>query len=139
MLVPVMRAIAVACAALMGMSGCSLGGDEEPHPAGGAPKAVAAVIQRFDEATRRRDFRTICEGLFTAEARRRAGGGDCERLLRSSTQDVHRPSIQIVSIRIEGRRATVRIRSRASDQRPLEDEVELVRRRARYRISALAG
>jgi hypothetical protein len=100
---------------------------------------VATVIQRLDEATRRRDFRTICDELFTSEARRRAGGKDCQRLLGSATQDVRRPRIQIVGIRIEGKRATVRVRSRAAGQRPLEDEVELVREARGYRISALAG
>jgi hypothetical protein len=134
-----MRATAGACAALVGLAGCSLGGDHEAQPAGGAPRAVAAVIQRLDTATRARDFRTICDELFTAAARRRAGGGDCQRLLRSATQDVRRPRIQIVSIRIDGRRATVRVRSRATGQRPLEDEVELVRQVGGYRISALAG
>lgn len=133
-----MRATAAACAALAGLSGCSLGSDHEAAPARGAPRQVAAVIERLDAATRRRDFRTICDRLFTPDARRRAGGADCAHLLGSATQDVRRPKIQIVSIRIEGRRATVRVRSRASDQRPLVDEVELVRQGAGYRLSALA-
>ena len=133
------RATLAGCAALLALSGCSLGGDEEAGPARGAPKAVASVIQRLDQATRRRDFRTICDELFTSAARRRAGGKDCRRLLGSATQDVRRPRIQIVAIRIEGKRATVRVRSRAAGQRPLEDEVELVREGGGYRISALAG
>jgi hypothetical protein len=100
---------------------------------------VAATIQALDQATRARDFRGICNELFTAAARRRAGGRDCERLLRSAAAGVRRPRIQIVAIRIEGKRATVRVRSRAANQRPLVDEVELVRERGGYRISALAG
>jgi hypothetical protein len=101
---------------------------------------VAATIQALDEATQKRDYRRICDDLFTAAARRRAGGGDCARLLRSAAQDVRRPRIQIVAIRVEGDRATVRVRSSAANQRPLVDEVELVRaERGRYRIAALAG
>jgi hypothetical protein len=127
------------CAALLALSGCSLGGHEETRPAAGAPRAVAAAIQELDSATRARDYRRICDELFTAAARRRAGGADCERLLRSAAQGVRRPRIQIVAIRIEGDRATVRVRSRAANQRPLVDEVELVRaERGRYRIAALA-
>jgi hypothetical protein len=128
-----------ACAALLALGGCSLGGDEEARPARGAPKAVAATIQALDQATRARDFGRICDELFTAAARRRAGGRDCARLLRSAAQDVRRPRIQILGIRLEGAHATVRVRSRAANQRPLVDEVELVRQRGRYRIAALAG
>ena len=132
------RATLGACGALLALSGCSLGGDHEARPVRGAPKAVAATIQALDQATRRRDFRTICDELFTAEARRRAGGKDCQRLLRSAAQDVRAPRIRIAGIRIEGDRATVRVRSSAANQRPLVDEVELVRRGERYLISALA-
>jgi hypothetical protein len=138
MLIALMRATLALCGALFALSGCSLGGGEKAHPPRGAPKQVAEAMQRFDDAAQRRDFRTICRELFTAEARRRAGGADCERLLRSATEDVRRPRIQIVSIRIEGKRATVRVRSRAAGQGPLEDEVELVRQRGGYRIAALA-
>jgi hypothetical protein len=127
-------------ALLLALSGCSLGGDQEAGPARGAPSAAAATIQALDEATRVRDYRGICYELFTAEARRRAGGKDCERLLRSAAAGVRRPRIQILSIRLAGRRAIVRVRSSAANQRPLEDEVELTREPGRgYRISALAG
>jgi len=126
--------------ALLALSGCSLGGDKEAPPARGAPSAVAATIQALDQDTRVRDYRDICYELFTAEARRRAGGKDCERLLRSAAADIRRPRIQILSIRLMGRRAVVRVRSSAANQRPLDDEVELVREPGRgYRISALAG
>jgi hypothetical protein len=135
----VKRAVQGACAALVALSGCAFGGDQEARPAGGAPKAVAATIQALDQATRRRDFGLICRRLFTSEARRRAGGGDCPRLLRSAVQEVRDPQIRIAGIRIEGDRATVRVRSSAGNQRPIADEVELVRRGRRYLISSLAG
>jgi hypothetical protein len=121
------------------LSGCSLGGDHEARPARGAPNAVAATMQALDQAVRARDYRGICNELFTAAARRRAGDKDCERLLRSAAAGVRKPRVRILAIRIEGHRATVRVRSSGSNQRPLVDEVELVRERGGYRISALAG
>jgi hypothetical protein len=126
--------------ALLALSGCSLGGDQEARPARGAPSAAAATIEALDQATRVRDYRGICYELFTVEARRRAGGKDCERLLRSAAADVRRPRIRILSIRIQGTRAIVRVRTSAANQRPLDDDVELVHEARRgYRISALAG
>ena len=134
------RATLGACVALLALSGCSLGGDQEAPPARGAPSAAAATIEALDQATRVRDYRGICYELFTAEARRRAGGKDCERLLRSAAADVRRPRIRILSIRIQGTRAIVRVRTSAANQRPLDDDVELVHEAGRgYRISALAG
>ncbi len=124
---------------MLALSGCSLGSDQEAQPARGAPNAVAATVQALDQALRARDYRGICNELFTAAARRRAGGKDCERLLRSAAAGVRKPRVQILAIRIEGKRATVRVRSSGSNQRPLMDEVELVREGGGYRIEALAG
>jgi hypothetical protein len=134
-----MRATLGACVALLALSGCSLGGDKEATRARGAPSAAAATIQALDAATRVHDYRGICYELFTPEARRRAGGKDCERLLRSAAADVRRPRIRILSIRLMGRRAAVRVRTSADNQGPITDEVELVRRGGRYLVSSLAG
>jgi hypothetical protein len=127
------------CMAVLALSGCSLGGGEEAKPARGAPSAVAATMQALDQAIRARDFRGVCNEIFSAAARRRAGGADCERLLRSAAANVRRPRIHILAIRIERGRATVRVRTTAAGQRPLVDEVELVREGGGYRVSALAG
>jgi hypothetical protein len=134
----VIRAVQAACAVALALSGCSLGDDQEAQPARGAPNAVAATMQALDQSLRARDYRGICNELFTREARRRAGGNDCERLLRSAAAGVRRPRVRILGIRIEGKRATVRVRSSADNQRPLMDEVELVRERGGYLISSLA-
>jgi hypothetical protein len=135
-----MRATLGACVALLALSGCSLGGDKEATRARGAPSAAAATIQALDAATRVHDYRGICYELFTPEARRRAGGKDCERLLRSAAADVRRPRIRILSIRLRGTRAVVRVRSSAANQPPIDDDVELVREPGRgYQISDLAG
>ena len=128
-------AVALASAALV--SGCSVGGDEEPKAARGAPREVAAVVTELDRATRARDFAAVCNELFTPSARERAGGDDCARLLRSSARDVRRPKIEIAGIVVRGDRATVKVRSSAQGQPPLGDELELVRQGGRYRIESL--
>jgi hypothetical protein len=134
----VQRAALIGVTALM-LAGCSLGSDEEPQPIRGAPREVAQTVRALEKATRARDFRSICDRLFTASARRRAGGRDCRRLLGSTAEGLRAPRIQIVGIDVHGRRAEVRVRSRAVGQPPLTDAIQLRRERGGYRIDSLAG
>lgn len=126
--------------ALAALAGCSGGGGEaDPPPAKGAPKAVAAAIDRLERAAQRRDFAGICRDLLAADARERAGGGDCAQLLRSTAGDVRQPQIRVLSIEIEGDRADVRVISRAEGQSPVQETIQLVREGDEYRIAALEG
>jgi hypothetical protein len=139
MLIGVNRAALTASVAVLGLAGCSLGAHEEPKAARGAPKQVAALVSTLDRATRGRDYRTICDELLTSSARRRAGGRDCARLLRSTARDVRRPRIELLAIEVSGPRARARVRTRAAGQPPFVDTLRLVRERGRYRIDALTG
>jgi hypothetical protein len=126
-------------AAAIQAGGCSLNGDEEPRTARGAPNEVARVVHALEVATRRREWATICDELFTAAARRRAGGRDCARLLAESGKEVLRPRIELLEIELKEGGARARVRTRARGQRPLEDTLVLRRVRGDYRIEALAG
>jgi hypothetical protein len=131
-------AATVACSlALTGLAGCSWGGDEEPEPAAGAVRAVGETVERLERAIARGDWRTVCGDLFTAAARKRAGGSACPRLLRSDAEGLRRPRIRIERIDIEGNRADVRVRSRARGQQPLADVLVLRRDRGTYRVDFL--
>jgi hypothetical protein len=121
----------------LAVAGCSLGADEEPQPAPRAANEVAQTVFALERATRDRDFARICDELFTAAARRRAGGRNCARLLRSAARDVRRPSIRVLAISLKGDRATVRVRTRAAGQPPIDDRLKLVREQSTYRIEAL--
>jgi hypothetical protein len=135
----VARAALIGIVAPLALAGCSLGGDEEPQPVRGAPRQVAQTVQALDRAARAHDFRSICDRLFTASARRRAGGRDCPRLLGSTAEGLRGPRIQILGIDIRGERAKVRVRSRAAGQPPLVDTLQLRRERGGYRIDSLSG
>ena len=122
------------------LTGCSLGADEEPQRATGAPAEIAAVVQRLEHATAQRDWSTICADLFTAAARERAGGADCARLLREAAADVRRPEIEIRGIRVrEGGRASVNVRTSAAGQRTVSDVLELRDENGEWRVEALSG
>jgi hypothetical protein len=131
------RSLALALASAAVLGGCSLGGDEEPEPARGAPKEVAEVVTRLDEALRSLDYETVCNDLFTASARKRAGGDDCVRLMRSTTVDTRAPKVEIAGIVVKGDRASVKVRSSERGQPAIVDELELVRQGDGYRIDAL--
>src|SRR5215210_7798100 len=125
--------------ALFGGGGCALDGSAEPKAAKGAAREAAAVVERLERASARGDWRSVCADIFTAGARRRAGGRDCPRLLRSDAGRLTRPRIDVVRVTVRGRGLALRVRSRALRQPPLEDVIELRRERGRYRIEALDG
>ena len=86
----------MAVAAMLAPVGCSLGGDEEPKPVSGVPKEMAAAVEQFEHAVARRDFQTICDELFTAAARQRAGGDECAAQTSSAAEGLAAaPTIQI--------------------------------------------
>jgi len=122
---------------MLAPSGCSLGGDDEPKPASGTAAQVAAAVDRLEGAVEQRDFAAICNQLFTAKARQRAGGDDCVRQLRSAAEGVKRPRIEIQRIDVEDDRATVKVRTQAEGQALVSDELLLRRERLRWLIEAL--
>ena len=73
----------MATGVLLASSGCSLGGDDEAKPASGPPAQIAATVDRLERAVAERDYDTVCAQLFTAQARKRAGGAECARQLAS--------------------------------------------------------
>ena len=120
-----------------------LGGSEDseddPQPITGRGKQVADVVTRLERATRRRRFDVVCDELFTRAARARAGGRNCVRLLRSTARDVRRPRIRLLSVRIDGRRAEARVRTLSEGQAAVEETIDFLRERGRYRIASLRG
>jgi hypothetical protein len=127
----------MATIAMLAPAGCSLGGDDEAKPASGAPAQVAATVDRLERAVAERDFATVCDQLFTAKARRRAGGDECARQLRSAAQGVERPSIEIEAIDVEGNRATVEVQTEAKGQARVSDQLQLRRQGGRWLVEAL--
>ncbi len=123
--------------AILAPVGCSIGGDDDPKPASGPPAQIAATVDRLERAVAERDFATICEQLFTAGAKRRAGGDECARQLGSATEGLKRPSIEIEAIDVEGERATVKVRTDAQGQARVPDTLQLRRQGGRWLVEAL--
>ena len=122
---------------MLAPSGCSLGADDEPKPASGAPAQIADTVDRLQRAVAQQDFATICDQLFTAGARERAGGDECARQLRSAAEGVERPRIEVERIDVREDRATVRVRTEAEGQALVSDELQLRRQGGRWLVEAL--
>jgi hypothetical protein len=127
----------MATSVLLASSGCSLGADDEAKPASGPPAQIAATVDRLERAVAQRDYSSICDQLFTARARKRAGGADCARQLDSATEDVKNPTIEVEAIDVKGDRATVQVRTHADGQARLTDELQLRRQGGRWLVEAL--
>jgi hypothetical protein len=127
----------MATAALLAPAGCSLGGDEEPQQVRGAAQEIAEVVGQLERATARRDWKTVCDDLFTKSALQRAGGEDCAGLLRSTAKGIEQPRIRVRGIRVEGERASVEVRTSARGEAELDDTLELRRENGEWRIDAL--
>ena len=128
----------MATLAILAPVGCSIGEEEEPKPAAGAPAALAAAVERLERAIAGRDFATICNELFTAEARERSGGDGCAAQLRSSAEGVRLPSIEVRGIHVNGESARVEVTTRAAGQAHVRDVLRMRRVDGRWRVEALS-
>jgi hypothetical protein len=127
----------MAVAAMLAPMGCSLGDEKEPKPVSGVPKAIVAAVDQFERAVARRDYETICNELFTATARRRAGGDECVTQTRTAAEGVRRPSIEIAGIEVKRDRASVEVSTKAEGQARVTDTLELRRIGDRWLVEAL--
>ena len=117
--------------------GCSVGADDEPQPASGPAKAVAAAVERFERAVAERDFETICDELFTEAARERAGGDDCVAQTSSAVEGLRRPRLQIEEIRVSGDSASVEVATSAEGQARVSDSLQLRLAGGRWLVEAV--
>jgi len=137
-------AIAGVAAVGLGLTACDASDSEGPEPVSGAAEEVAGVVRALERATAEKDYNEICFDLFSDQVRAQAGGVRCPSFLRRTARGIESPRIEIVddpggapAILVRGRTARVRVRTRARDQAPVRDTIELVRQRDRFRISAL--
>lgn len=126
----------MAVAAMLAPIGCSVGGDDEPKPVSGAAKEVAAAVERFEQAVAQRDFKTICDELFTASARQRAGGDDCVAQTSAAVEGLRRPRLQIEEIQVSGDSASVEVATQATGQARVTDSLQLRKADGRWLVEA---
>ncbi len=136
-----MRGSKVVCAAaLLVVTAAGCGGDDEADPKAiaGEPKRVVAVVDRLDAAIAKRRWPAVC-ALMTPAARQKAGGAECARLLGEGAAGVSGTRIRVLGVAVDGRRAAVKVRTRARGQGAIDETIALVRRGRTWQIDSLAG
>ena len=112
------------------------GGDDEAAPVAGTPKEAVETIEAFRRALAARDFATVCEELYTLEAREAAGGEDCQSILAQEAAKLRDPTIRITSLTVNKAGAAVSVMAGQRGERPVQDVIRLVRQRGRFRIAS---
>ena len=119
------------------LAGCGGGGKQKPKPVSGPAKEVAAVVEKLEAATAKKDFTTICDDLLAHATREQAGGVQCPAVLEARARDIRRPRIVIQAIEVQGDRAQVRVRTTAAGQAATTDTIRLIRESGRFRVLSL--
>ena len=99
-------------------------------------QAVRDALTSFERASAAKDYQTLCDDLLASSyVRQTASSGlPCEVALRTGLEDVKNPTLEVVSVEVNGDRAAARVRGTAAGQVPAEDVYTLVREGGRWRI-----
>jgi hypothetical protein len=111
-------------------------GRDDPPAISGTPKEAVDVVEAFRKALAARDFATICDELYTVEAREAAGGDDCQSVLAQETAKLRDPQVRIVGLTVTREGADVNVQASVNGKRPVADVIRLVRQRGRFRIQS---
>ena len=101
---------------------------------------VSETLERYAEATRDKDYQTICDELYAEDLveRVRAAGLPCEVALRTGLEDRQNPQLRVLSVEVDGDTASARVRSTAGGEVPSTDTVRLTKEGDDWKISSLS-
>jgi hypothetical protein len=102
---------------------------------------VRAKVQQFLDATRSKDYRTLCEQVLAPALVERlvAAGLQCEQAMQISLGGVQSPTLLIGRITVNGNHASAITLSGAKGQEGSLDAVKLVKTGAGWRIASLGS
>ena len=97
---------------------------------------VRETLAQFETASAKKDYQKLCDELLASSyVRQTASSGlPCEVALRTGLEDVRNPTLEVVSVEVNGDRAAARVRGTAAGQVPAEDVYTLVREDGAWRI-----
>ena len=108
-------------------------------PSAGDEEKVRDQLERYAQATRDKDYQTICDELYAGDLvdRVRAAGLPCEVALRAGLEDRQNPQLEVLAVEVNGDQALARVRSTAGGEVPSVDTVRLVKDDGEWRIASL--
>jgi hypothetical protein len=125
------RILAPALALLL-VAGC---GDQGPTP----EQEVRSTVAAFGRATAAKDYQALCDRLLAPSLVEEVEsiGLPCEVAMRRGLGDVREPRLSIGTVRVDGERASVEVRTAAAGEEPSQDTLQLLRVGETWRISSL--
>ncbi len=104
-------------------------------------KLVRDALAGYGSASRLKDYQRLCDDLLAKSyVRRTASSGlPCEVALRTALEDVRNPTLTVLSVKVDGDRATAQVRGSAAGQVPGEAKYTLVREDDRWKILPPGG
>ena len=129
-----MPARALLTLALVATTVAACGGEDQEEE-------VRGTLDRFASATAGKDFQTICDDIFSPKLVDQFSQTiPCELALgRSSLNDAEKPTLRVLSVSVDGDKATARVRTAAANQPASEDDLGLVREDGQWRIISLSS
>jgi hypothetical protein len=134
----VSKATSLAALTALVIAGCGGGDKPKPKPIAGQPKAVVAAVATLDSAIKKHSWQAVCD-LMTPAARSRSGGVNCGRTLAEAGSGVSRSNIRVLSVAVKGRRAAVKVRTRARGQDAIDETIVLARPGKSWLVDSLLG
>lgn len=110
------------------------------RPGANDREQVSETLDRYAEATRDKDYQTICDELYAEDLveRVRAAGLPCEVALRTGLEDRQNPRLEVLGVEVNDDQALARVRSTAGGEVPSTDLVRLVKEDGEWRIASLS-
>jgi ketosteroid isomerase-like protein len=123
--------IPLALAALVA-GGCGGGADQTA--------LVRATVVDYGKAVAAKDYRTICNRLFSPTLLQPASSIDlpCTTALSRAFKGVVKPKLTILSVKVTGQSALVSVHTTAANQAPDDTTIGLVKVGSSWRIGSLA-
>jgi hypothetical protein len=110
-------------------------------PGPDSDKQVRDTLDRYAQATRDKDYQTLCDSLFARNIvdGLRSASLPCEVALRNSTfETLRNPQLTVLGVEVSGDQALARTRTAALGEAPSVDTIKLVRQDGGWRIASLA-
>ena len=110
------------------------------QPAEADVAAIKSTMDRYANATRDKDYQTVCNDLYAKDLvdRVRAAGLPCEVALRTGLEDRQNPRLQVLAVEVNGDQALARVRSTAVGEPTSTDLVRLIKEDGGWRVASLS-
>jgi hypothetical protein len=111
------------------------------RPGPNSDKEVRATLDRYAQATRAKDYQTLCDDLLSREIvdRIRNVGLPCEVALRTGLGDRRNPTLTVLGVEVNGDQALARVRGTAVGEPPGTSTYRLIREDGGWRIATTPG